>query len=145
MTCAETGYDTGSMGDLGQPLCVCSSHHRKLCQQYRLCGTLEVCVHACVCELRFFFFSNDSYVCLFICIYGKMPLHLYLHVRTHSYTSICTHIRALSDKHTLILIQAQRLNDIDIVQCFWSGLRGTAMLFLGKPGVGPFPLSGIDG
>lgn len=49
VTRAETEYDTGSMGDLGQPLCICNSHHCKLCQQYKHCGALvsSVCIYVC--------------------------------------------------------------------------------------------------
>lgn len=44
-------------------------------------------------------------------------------------TDTCIHKQ--SHTHAHILIQAQRLNDTDIVQCLWSGQRRAAMLFLG--------------
>lgn len=76
MTGTETGYDTGSMGDLGQPLCVCSSHHCKPCQQYWLCGTLVICVYVCVCVCLYLCLC----VCLHLCTYLTVDLSIVTHL-----------------------------------------------------------------
>lgn len=86
VTRAETGYDTGSMrgggGDLGQPLCVCSSHHCKPCQQYWLCVTLVICVFVCVCEHRFC--SLRSGLCIFSWFWYTETHHIYLLANTYA-------------------------------------------------------------